>query len=371
MSLAKTRSAVIVFFLIFFLSAAVIFAGGKQENAGDSGADSGEAAQTQTDTQSDSAEQSQDSSGVQGTPIATDSSGAVATVNGIAVSREDYEQLLNYAQYQYMQQGMQIQPGPQLDQLKAAVLESLIDDELLYQIALEEGYEATDEEVREKLSLTKQQMGSEENFKQLLEQQGLTEAAVEKEIRKSIVRDNFMNDSFVSKSEVAPEEVKSFYDENTGQFTQPFQFRSSHILIQVAENATDEEKEAAMQKIKDARKRIDDGEEFSEVAREVSEGPSNKNGGDLNYNTKGAFVPAFEQAALELEIGEISDVVETQFGYHIIKLTDIRDEETVPFSQVEGQIKDYLMRVKAQEMRNAFLNERKPDADIMRNLSNG
>jgi peptidyl-prolyl cis-trans isomerase C len=367
MSLTKTGSKFLVFFLIFFLSAALIWAGGKQEKPGESETVSDEAVQSQSETIQSGSE----SEKIQGTPIGANNEDAVATVNGIAVSREDFEQLLNYAQYQYMQQGMQIQPGPQLEQLKAAVLESLIDDELLYQIALDEGYAADDEEVAEKLALTKQQVGSEENFEQILEQQGLTEDDLKRELRKTIVRDNFMSDRFISTSEVSAEEAKEFYDQNAGQFTQPFQFRSSHILIQVAEDASEEEKSEAMKKILEAKSRIDGGEEFSEVARELSDCPSGKNGGDLNYNAKGAFVPAFEEAALGLEIGEISDVVETQFGYHLIRLTDIQEEQTLPFAQVETQINDYLLRIKAQEKRNNFLNEKKPGAEIQRKLGNG
>jgi len=106
------------------------------------------------------------------------------------------------------------------------------------------------------------------------------------------------------------------------------------------------------------------------VARDVSEGPSGPNGGDLNYHGKGDFVPEFENAALELEIGAISEVVETQFGYHIIKLTDRREAQVVPFEDVEGQIAEYLTRVKAQEKRSSFLQERKPGADITRNALN-
>jgi peptidyl-prolyl cis-trans isomerase C len=366
MNLRKTRSRFIVFFLILFLSVATVYAGGKKENAEDTTATKKIGEQTEQSASEDGTA----SGARQGTPIMTNGDDVVATVNGKDISRSDFEQLIGYVQMQYQQQGMQVQ-GPQLEQLKMAVLESLIDDELLYQIALEAGYSPTEQEVKEKLDLTKQQVGNEESYTQLLSQQGLTEDDLKQEIRKGLVREKFEMDRFMSGIEVKDADVKSFYEENTGEFTQPFQFRTSHVLLQVEEDASEEDREAAQAKIESALQRIEDGEEFSEVAREVSDCPSSKNGGDLNYNGKGSFVPEFEEVALELEIGEISDVVETQFGYHIIKLTDLKEEQVVPLQQVRGQIEDYLLRVKAQEKRSAYLEEKKPSADIQRKPLDG
>src|SRR6056297_1310371 len=366
MNLERTRSRFMAFFLILFLSVAMVYAGGKKESAEDEAATKKSDEQTEQSSSTDGS-----SSGAQqGTPITISGADAVATVNGEDISRRDFEQLIGYVQMQYQQLGMQVQ-GPQLAQLKAAVLESLIDDELLYQIALEEGYSPTEQEVNEKLDITKQQVGNEESFKQLLSQQGLTEDDLKQEIRKGLVREKFEADRFKSGIEVNDADVRTFYEENPGEFTQPFQFRTSHVLVQVEQDASEEDRKAARKRIESALQRIEDGEEFSEVAREVSDCPSSTNGGDLNYNGKGSFVPEFEKAALEMEIGEISDVVETQFGYHIIKLTDLKEEEAVPFQQVEGQIEDYLLRIRTQEKRSAYLEEKKASADIRRNLADG
>jgi len=367
MSVRKILSVFSISLLFLTLSTTVIFAGGKQEKS-----ENTQTTESEETKQADEQKEPEQASGEQnaaGTPIITGETLPAATVNGEPISQSDFQQLLGFLQFQYMQQGMQVQ-GPQLDQLKEAVLESLIDDELIYQIAVNEGYSMSQQELDEALSKTKEQFGSEEAYQDALKKEGLDEGALKMTLRKRLTRDKYETENFIDAVSVESDEIKSFYEENPGQFEQPFQFRSSHILIQVAPDATEEEKQEAMDKINAARLRIEEGEEFSEVARDVSEGPSGPNGGDLNYHGKGDFVPEFENAALELEIGAISEVVETQFGYHIIKLTDRREAQVVPFEDVEGQIAEYLTRVKAQEKRSSFLQERKPGADITRNALN-
>ncbi len=368
MSVRRLLNIFTVFIVLFFLSAALVFAGGKQEKPEDtqkSEQENVESSDKSTESDADSREGTET-----GTPIQNSGTLPAATVNGEPISQDDFEKLLGFLRFQYMQQGMQIQ-GPQLEQLKQAVLESLIDDELMYQIALEEGYSPSEEEINQAIETTKGQFENEEAYQNALKQEGMNEEELRQTLAEKLTRDKYEQEQFIDTVSIGDGEAQTFYNENPQQFTQPFQFRSSHILIQVAEDATEEDKKAAMDKIEAARSRIEEGEEFSEVARDVSEGPSSSNGGDLNYHQKGEFVPEFEEAALALELGEISDVVETQFGYHIIKLTDRKEEQVAAFEEVEAQIEDYLMKVKAQEKRNSFLQERKPGADITRNALNG
>lgn len=373
MNTQKALNIFTVFLLIFFLSTTAVFAGGKQEKPEDTQKNAQESSTESTDASStDSGEANQESSGLSGsgTPIQSGGSLPAATVNGWPISQKDFEQLLQAAQYQYMQQGMQIQ-GAQLEQLKEMVLESLIDDAIIYQAALDEGYTATEAEIDKAVESTKGQFESEEAYQQALQRDGLDEAQIREMLAEQLTRNKYEQEKFIDTLNVEADEIQAFYDENPDQFKQPFQYRSSHILVQVAEEASEEEKAAAREKIEDVKKRIENGEEFSEVAREVSDCPSSNNGGDLDYQQRGALVPAFEEAALALDIGEISDVVETRFGYHIIKLTDRKEEATVAFEDVKDQIENYLMREKYRDRRSSFIQERKPEASITRNALNG
>ena len=138
-----------------------------------------------------------------------------------------------------------------------------------------------------------------------------------------------LDKDLASKIVVTPEEVKAFYDGNPDVFKTPEMVRASHILVKVDKAASDEEKAKALEKIKAIQKRIKSGEDFAKVAKEVSDSPSKDDGGDLDFFQKGQMVPPFEKAAFSMKPGETSDIVETEVGYHIIRLTDKKEARTV------------------------------------------
>lgn len=353
--------------ILLFVSSALVFAGGKQEKASEEEKETQQETTQQETTQQAAPEQGEKTNESTGPAASAEQApdGPAAVVNGEEISQQEFEQLLNYFRYQYMQQGMQVQ-GPQLEQLKQMVLESLIDNELLYQIAKENGYGPTEKELDEELQKTKGRFADENAYQKALEQQGMSEDELRKELAKQMTKYQFEQDQFGDQTEVDASEVKAFYEDNPGQFEQPEQVRASHILVKVAEDASEDEKQTAREKLLDAKQRIENGEEFSEVAREVSEGPSSERGGDLNYFGRGQMVPEFEEAAFNMEVGELSDIVKTSFGFHLIKKTDEKSATTVPFEEVEGDIRTHLERVKLQDAKKAFLDDKKQDAEIQR-----
>ncbi|MFO7731974.1 MAG: peptidylprolyl isomerase [Spirochaetia bacterium] len=351
--------------IMLFISSAMLFAGGKQEKPADKEQDDQQETSQQETIQQASPQESENANGGSAQASGSGPEGAVATVNGEEISQQEFEQLLNYFRYQYMQQGMQVE-GAQLQQLQAMVLESLIDNELMYQIANENGYGPSDKELDEELKKTKEQFEDETAYQQALDQQGMNEQELKQELAKQMTKVQFEEDKFGDQVTVDSAEVREYYEENPEQFEQPEQVRASHILIQVEEDATEEDKEAAKEKLQAAKERIEQGEEFSDVAREVSEGPSSERGGDLDYFGRGQMVPEFEEVAFNMDIGEVSDVVKTSFGFHLIKLTDFKEAEKASFNEVEENIKTHLERVKLQEAKKAFLDEEKQNADIER-----
>jgi peptidyl-prolyl cis-trans isomerase D len=142
-------------------------------------------------------------------------------------------------------------------------------------------------------------------------------------------------------------EIIKAYEEQKDKFTEPEQRRARHILVRLPENASDEQKQAARKKIEDALKRIKAGEEFAKVAKEVSEDVTAKDGGDLGFFGRGSMVPAFEEVAFSMKPNEVSDVVETPFGLHIIQLVEIRPAGTKTLEEVRNQLETQLRREKA------------------------
>jgi parvulin-like peptidyl-prolyl isomerase len=154
---------------------------------------------------------------------------------------------------------------------------------------------------------------------------------------------------------VTDEEVKRFYDANEKGFLAPEQVRARHILIRVPSDASGEERKKAREKIDGVGGRIKKGEDFARLAAELSEDTNSQmNGGDLGYFTKGQMAKPFEEAAFSLKPGEVSGVVETQFGYHLIKVEDHQEARMVTFDAVKEQIRGRLRgeanRLKGEEL---------------------
>ena len=142
-----------------------------------------------------------------------------------------------------------------------------------------------------------------------------------------------------SDEEPSEEELREFYDANQGQFSVAEERQASHILIQLEEGADEAAVTAARKKAEDLVTRLKAGESFESLAKENSDDPgSAEMGGDLGYFGRGLMEPDFEEVAFSLKLGEVSEPVLTPFGYHIIKVTGIREKETKPFADVRDEI---------------------------------
>ena len=163
---------------------------------------------------------------------------------------------------------------------------------------------------------------------------------------------------------VTDEEMMGFYNENPAYFTQPERIHSSHILVSLENLTTDEEKTKALKKIERVEQELKDGADFAQLAISESEGPSGPNGGDLGEFTKGQMVARFEEIAFALPAGNTSGIVETKFGYHIIKVHERFPESSVPFEDVKESINSFMMQEKEQTKITDFIAALKSEAKI-------
>ncbi len=149
--------------------------------------------------------------------------------------------------------------------------------------------------------------------------------------------------------EVSPEEIKKYYDEHQSEFGQPEERKASHILITVSATATDGERKAAREKAEDlAKQAIKSPAKFGELAKQHSQDPgSASGGGDLGFFQRGAMVKPFEDAVFSMKKDEIQGPVESEFGFHVIKLTDIQPAKTRSLQEATPQIEQNLKRQKA------------------------
>ena len=142
--------------------------------------------------------------------------------------------------------------------------------------------------------------------------------------------------------------------------------KASHILIQVPADADEAKKAAALASIQSLKQRIDKGENFANLAMEYSDCPSKAKGGDLGFFSREQMVQPFSEAAFALQPGQVSDVVTTRFGYHLIRLTERKKAQTMAFNDVKEEISNRLRQEQEEKRIADYLEKIKKTADIQR-----
>jgi peptidyl-prolyl cis-trans isomerase C len=287
----------------------------------------------------------------------------VAVVNGITISKDTYDRELDFFVRRAAPGGQQI-PDVQMAQMKNEVLESLIDRELLFQESKKQGIQVKSEAVSNQFQKIQQRYPNKEEFKKLLSNMGLTESDVQAQIERGMAIQELIDKEVTEKIKVSDEETKSFYDKNPQLFQQPEQVKASHILIKVQTDAPDDQKAAARKKIEAVQQKVQKGEDFATLAKTYSEGPSGPKGGDLGYFRRGQMVKPFEEAAFSLKPNETSEIVETQFGYHLIKVNDKKPAQKMTYAGVKDRLNDSLKKQKTDSEANAYIETLRKDAKI-------
>ncbi len=290
-----------------------------------------------------------------------------ATVNGTVITLEEFNREMEPIQQRMQAQGSDKDPS-KASEIRKKVLENIIERELLLQESKKSGIKIDDAAVDKRLAEIKKQFPSEEEFAQMMKRMKLTEPEFKSQLRKQLSIQEFVEKQFVSKINVADEETKAYYDANTDKFKQPEQVKASHILIMSNAKDDDAKKAEARKKIEDVEKRLKKGEDFAALAKAVSECPSKEKGGDLGSFAKGQMVKPFEDKAFTLKPGETSGIVETEFGFHIIKVTDKTPEGKKTYESVKDNLSQYMKDQKLQKEVMAYLAKVKESAKIERSL---
>ncbi|MBW1734492.1 MAG: SurA N-terminal domain-containing protein [Deltaproteobacteria bacterium] len=157
-------------------------------------------------------------------------------------------------------------------------------------------------------------------------------------------------EDFKGEVTITEKEVLSFYEYNREEYVEPKQVKARHILFKLGQGAKKEAEEKARKRAEEVLAKARKGEDFAELARKYSEGPTKGKGGDLGFFKEGQMVPPFEKAAFKLKKGEISDIVKTRFGYHIIKVEEIKEARTKTIEDVRNEIVESLTMNLATEL---------------------
>jgi len=287
-----------------------------------------------------------------------------AKVNGIGIKKAVLETAVNNFIENQKMFGATVK-DEEKEKLRKDVLNELISAELLYQASQKAGLGDMSKDVESQLENIKKSFRSQQEFDKVLKEKGVELKDIKEDIKKGVSINAYLEKNVFSKiSPVTEEEKKQEYAANKDKLNVPDEVKASHILIKAGEKATPEEKEKAKGKIEALRTRAMSGEDFAKLAKENSEDGSASNGGDLGYFRKGDMVKPFEDAAFGMEKDQISPVVETQFGYHVIKVTDKRAAHTLTYEEVSKEIGDFLMNKRKRDAVNKTIDALKKSTKI-------
>ncbi len=285
-------------------------------------------------------------------------------VNGQIISEEAIQFELQRLVQFYTQNGVpEDQIKEQLPQLVERATEQAVGTRLLMDEAAKRNADVSEEQVEEQFDKVVEQVGGVEAFKKALEQQKIDEVAFREQLKEGRRVDLLIQEAVKSVCDPTEDEIKKYYEEHKEDFQKGERVLAQHILV--SPDGTEEtSKDAARQKMADIKERVAGGADFSDEAAAHSMCPSGKEGGSLGWFGRGMMVPEFDEAVFDMSVGDVSDVVETQFGFHLIYKTDHESASEASYDDCREKVLDLLRHSKRGEAVTAYVDFLKSSATI-------
>ncbi|MFC1850611.1 peptidylprolyl isomerase [candidate division CSSED10-310 bacterium] len=289
----------------------------------------------------------------------------VATVNGTTITRSELNSEINNLQNQYRGQMPPDQVAKMQPMMQKQALENLINKTLLLQEAKKTGFEPEQKAVDDELTKVKSRFASPEQFQNQLKAMGVSEDNLRNEIKTNLKINSLLEKPLTTVKDIEEADVKTFYQENPGQFQVPEQIRASHILLSVKPEEQEEDRSKKRAQLQTLKDEIAKGADFGELARQHSSCPSKEKGGDLGFFGRGQMVKPFEEVAFNLNPDQVSDIVETKFGLHLIKLAEKKEAHTLPLEDVKDKLEKYLSNQRKQLVVKNYVQGLRTDSKIV------
>lgn len=280
-------------------------------------------------------------------------SNAAAKVNGDTISMEELDKQVEQLKKQYPDMFEGADGEGRLIDFKQRLMDNLVNQKLVEQAAEEKGISVTDEEIDKQIEQLKSGFKDDAQFESALKSANMTLDQLRQQIREQLLTQKLI-ESLAKDTKIDEAELKSYYDKNKEQFAQAAAKRASHILFKP------EDKKTAEQVLSQVR----DGSDFAALAKKYSVDTATAgNGGDLGWPST-PYVPEFEAALAKLKKGQTSALVQTPYGWHIIRVTDTRSASQRTFDEVKDQIEQILIQQRRADAYQKFLEELRSKAKI-------
>jgi len=290
----------------------------------------------------------------------------MATVDGDVILMSEYEKRAKpvIEEYQKVLAGLP-DKDVRINELKEKILEQMIDEKVLIHEAKKQKIKVNSKEIEDGIAEIKKRFPSEEEYNQELARQGLGEEKFKEQVEEQLMVIKLIDREV--KAKVGPptdSEIEDFYKQNESEMVEPEQVRVRHILIKVGENT---DKNEALKRIREILKQVKKGEtSFAELAKKYSEDASASKGGDIGFFIRGQMVRKFEDAAFSLDVGQISDIVETEYGYHIIQCIEKKAAEKKSLNEIRDYLKNFILQKRMEERYEKWLRRLRDEASISR-----
>ena len=290
----------------------------------------------------------------------------VAKGKGLEIKRSQLDEAVTGLKSSSASRGRPFTPQETL-MIEQQVLDRLIQIQLLNAKATPADKALGKETCDKRFQSVKTRAGSEENLNRQLKSLGMSVEQLRTRMLEETTAEAVVERELNIK--IGDADIKKFYDENPAKFEQPEMVRASHILLSTKDETaktelTDAQKAAKRKKLEDILKRARAGEDFAKLAKEYSEDPGSKNNGGEYTFPRGQMVPEFEAAAFSLNTNQVSDIITTSFGYHIIKLQEKMPAKKLELAKVSQEVRDYLKSQAVQKDLPGFIDKMKKEANV-------
>jgi parvulin-like peptidyl-prolyl isomerase len=285
----------------------------------------------------------------------------VAIVNDEVITQQDIDQLLGVLYAQYVHAYKEDELLEKMQEVKRDILRQMIEDKLILSRAKELGVNVTQEEIDQKLESVKSGIPPGRDFYDMLESQGITVADLKSRYRDQIMVKKLVDFEVKSRVTVLPSEISEYYENNRKKYEGSEKYKVRHILIKAEDEVG---AELAKVEIEDIYNKIKAGHDFSELAKEYSQGPNREQGGDMGYVGQGEMLKELDEAIFGLKPGEFSTPVKSRIGYHIFLVDDIGYSDYSSLEEMQGDIKVIIFQEKFKEILNEWLTGLRSEAYI-------